>query len=89
MKIVAKDDLGHGVSSSTVYTAYTSNPHKSEVEPPYTYIANEYVGISGSEDQNITLNLNTAGYRDWQFEVNLEMQSVRQVLLPVCLLVIF
>ncbi len=75
LQIVAKDDLGHNVSPNTVYTAYTSNPHKSEVEPPYTYIANEYVGISGSEDQNITLNLNTAGYRDWHIEINLEMQK--------------
>ena len=75
LQIVAKDDLGHDVSASTVYTAYTNNPHKSEVEPPYAYISDQYIGISGSEDQNITLNLNTDGYRDWHFEINLEIQK--------------
>ena len=75
LQIVAKDDLGHNVSSNTVYTAYTSNPHKSEVEPPYAYISDQYVGISGSEDQNITLKLNTAGHRDWHIEINLELQK--------------
>ncbi len=74
LQIEATDDLGH-VSPNTVYTAYTNNPLKSEVEPPYAYIADQYVGISGSEDQTITLNLNTAGFRDWHFEINLEMQK--------------
>ncbi len=75
LHIVAKDDLGNDVSASTVYTAYTNSSLTSEVEPRYEYIANEYVGISGSEDQNITLKLNTDGFRDWHVEINLEMQK--------------
>ena len=75
LHIEAKDDLDHDVSSSTVYTAYTNSSLTSEVQHAYAYISDQYVGISGSENQNITLKLNTDGYRDWHVEINLEMQT--------------
>ncbi|XP_064400727.1 uncharacterized protein LOC135346882 isoform X2 [Halichondria panicea] len=73
LHIEAKDDLDHDVSSSTVYTAYTNSSLTSEVQHAYAYISDQYVGISGSENQNITLILNTDGFRDWHVEINLEM----------------
>ena len=75
LQIQAMDDLKNNVSDDTIYTAVTSNKATCEVDPKYTYIADGFVGITGGEEQNVTLELNTAGTRDWHLELTLTMEK--------------
>ena len=74
LSILAKDDLKHNVSFETVYTAATSNASTCEVDSKFTYIADGFVEIKGEEEQNVTLQLNTAGTRDWHLQLHLTME---------------
>lgn len=68
------DDLHHDVTRETVFTgAISNNVSAAEVDPKYAYIADGYIGITGEEEQTLTLELNVASSRDWHVELNLTM----------------
>lgn len=76
LKIDAKDDLGHIVTTDTIYTAAViSNNSSAKVDPKFSFIADGYVGILGTEEQNVTLKLNTARSRDWGFHLDLTIDK--------------
>ena len=74
MGIVAMDDLNHNVTLDTVYTAVTNNSI-SKVDPRFTYIADGYVSVTGKEEEETILKLNTAGSRDWGIHLNLTISK--------------
>ena len=79
LNVTAYDDLGHNVTSQVVYTAEVVGNNASvstaSVQPQYAYIADGYVGITGQENQNITLKLDVAGPRDWHIELPLMIEK--------------
>ena len=72
--IQARDDLEHDVSDDTIYTAATGNTSTCKVDPKYTYITDDNVSITGEEEQNVILELNTANTRDWHLQFDLTME---------------
>ena len=80
MNITAQDDLHRDVTSEIVYTAEVAGTNEgicttASVQPQYTYIADGYVGITGQENQNITLKLDVAQPRHWHIELPLTIEK--------------
>ena len=70
LNTTAFDDLGHDVSSNTIYTALIKNTSETaEVDPQYSYVANGSIAITGEEERNVILQLDVATYRDWRIEI--------------------
>ena len=68
------DDLNNDVTKETIFTgAISNNVSAAEVDPKYAYIADGYIGITGEENQTLTLELNVANTREWHVELNLTM----------------
>lgn len=75
LNIMARDDLDHNVTMDTIYTAVVTNNLTAKVDPKFSFIADNYVGIMGKEEQTVTLELNTARERDWGFHINLTIDK--------------
>ena len=71
----AWDDLGHNVTSTTVYSATTNNSAISDVESRYTYIAHNFLGITGEPGYNAKLVMETTYSRTMHVELNLKIQE--------------
>ena len=69
----AFDDFNHRVTDDTVYVADIKNS-TAEVEPGFTYVANNYVQITGEPATNVTMTMYTAGSRNTFIKVNLSIQ---------------
>lgn len=76
LNITARDDLNHDVTIETIYTASIKDlVETAEIDPQYAYVANGSLAITGEENQNVTLQLDVAGNRDWRMEVKLPIQK--------------
>ena len=75
LNVTAWDDLNHNVTKETIFTAVTSDVSTAQVDPEYAYIADGYLSVSGKENQNLTLELDVAGFRDWHLELSVAMQK--------------
>ncbi len=72
--INATDDLDHDVTIETIYTALVKTG-TAAIDPQYTYVANGSLGITGLGGQNVTLQLDVAGNRDWRIKVELVIEE--------------
>ena len=70
----AVDDFNHTVNDYAVYVADIEDP-TAEVEPSYTYVSHNYVGITGEPDTNVTMNMYTAGSRTTFIKLTLSIQQ--------------
>ena len=70
----AFDDLGHKVTSDVVYVADIPS-EDAEVEAGYTYVANNYIGVRGQPESNVTMTMYTAGSRTTYIDLNLTMKE--------------
>ena len=75
LNITVWDDLSHNVTKETIFTAVTSDASTAQVDPEYAYIADGYLSVSGRENQNVTLELDVAGFRDWHLSLSMVMQK--------------
>ena len=74
--VEAYDELHHNITNQTVYSASISKDNAlAEVEPEFGYTAARYLRVSGTGDQNVSLELDTAGEQDWHVELQLEIMS--------------
>lgn len=71
------DNLGHNVTLDTVYFAYVFEGNRSiaEVEPGYTHVASNYIGITGKPKQNLTLVMQTDSFPILQVKMNIEIHT--------------
>ena len=69
----AFDDFEHNVANNTVYAADIDNTN-ARVEPSYTYVAHNYVGITGKPGTNVSMRMYTAGSRTTYIKLNLSIQ---------------
>ena len=68
----AWDEFGNDVTDDTVYSVSILNGDSiAEVDPGYTYVASNYISISGKPGNNITLLMETAGSRTIHVEVDM------------------
>ena len=74
LDINAIDDLNHDVTIDTIYTALVKNG-TAAIDPQYAYVADGFLGITGQGGQNVTLQLEVAGNRDWRIEIELVMEK--------------
>ena len=76
LPLYAWDDLGHNVSSDTVYYAYTNGTPNAKVKAEFSYVANDYISITGSpnaDHTNTTLGLQTSNSRMMHVILNLTL----------------
>ena len=74
LPLVIKDDLNHNVSTQTVFVATSNDTAVAEIEPSFTYVSGETLAVTGMEDKNFTLELDSAGDRVWHVQFTVELQ---------------
>ena len=72
----AWDDLSHNVTNNSVYYAYMEESIISaEVKPGYTYVASNYIRVTGEPRDNLTLVMQTEGSRTIHVSLNLTLET--------------
>ena len=72
----AWDDLNHNVTNDSVYYAYIDESITSaEVKPGYSYVASNYIRITGEPGNNLTLLMQTEGSRTIHVSLNLTLKT--------------
>ena len=70
----AFDDFDHNVTIDAVYAADIDSPYAA-VEPSFSYVADNYVGITGKPGKNVSMSMYTAGSRTTYISVSLTILS--------------
>ena len=74
LNITTRDDLDHDVTTNTIYTALIKNASGiAEIDPSYSYVSNGSIGITGEENQNMTVQLDVAWHRAWRIDIPVEL----------------
>lgn len=74
LPLEAWDELNNNVTNNTVYTVSVLNGDSlAEVDPGYTYVASNYISLSGKPQSNITILMETVESRTIHVEVNMKI----------------
>ena len=77
LPLVIKDDFHHNISAQTVFVATSNDKTVAEIEPSSTtsYVSGETLVVTGIENRNFTLELDSAGDRVWHVQFTVELQN--------------
>ena len=70
LPIEVRDDLGHNITDSVVYTSTVNNPQLAQVKTP---IYNNFVIINGPENTTINLELQSSGSRPHNLQIEVKL----------------
>ena len=72
----ATDDLEHDVTRSTVYSASIFKQYPfAQVDPRFTYIADNAITINGQPERNFTMGIETATFPQMHIELHFKMKN--------------
>ena len=74
LQLDAFDDFDHNVTNDAVYATNIDDAF-AQVEPRYTYVAHNFVGITGKPGENVSMSMHTAGSRTTYIKVELSIQN--------------
>ena len=69
----AFDDFNHTVTDDTVYAADIQSEY-AKVEPSFTYVAHNYIIITGVPGKNVNMSMYTAGSRTTYIKLSLQIE---------------
>ena len=76
LQLEATDNLGHNVTKTTVYSASVFSQYKfAQVDPRFTYIADNYITINGQPEQNFSIQIETATSPQVHIKMDLKMKK--------------
>ena len=75
LPLVIKDDFNHDISTQTVFVAASNDTAVAKVQNSSTYVSGETLAVTGIENRNFTLELDSAGDRVWHVQFIVELQN--------------